>query len=365
MRSILTAACTLFSLCAFIQPMESAHKHATPSPFMKGCLVKSSRFDRWVGKTITKLNSNSSIVNTTAGPIQYSWHGRGPVILSIHGGFGGYDQGLVVADSFVKDGFSILSVSRPGYLGTPLPPLAPNVEFTAAQQADYIVAILDTLNISQVVALGFSAGGPVAFELAKRYPTKVTALVLESIGQQPGDSPVYEMLSGILSQPTLPDFATYLLYQSIQIDYYSVAKFVLAQDTTIMGAALADRTRYVASHSCQYKLLKRLLASTIPVSPRLPGILNDFLGVNYWGGPNFVPAGFTVPTIIVQALDDDSGYYPDAQYVNAQIAGSQLITVQESGHFVWLGERAREWQKQVVEFLKGHIPAGSFKPDSA
>lgn len=346
--------CILFTVCFFfsIEGIEAS-------------VIKSSRFDRWVGKTVTKLNENSYLVQTALGPVEYAWHGEGPVIVSVHGGFGGYDQGLAVADFFVKEGYSILAVSRPGYLRTPLPPLLPNVEFTPAQQADIIAALLDALNIPEVVALGFSAGGPVAFEFAKRYPTKAKALVLESISQQPGDSPLYEVMGSILTQPVLPDLAAYFLYESIQIDFYSVLKQALSQDTALTGDPLATRTRYVMAHSNQYKLLKKLLKSMKPISARLPGILNDFLGVNYWEGPNFNPTGFTVPTVIVQSVDDVSGYFPGAQSVNNRIVGSQLIPVLESGHFIWLGPQTKVWQAQVAEFLEAYKPVGFYKPDSA
>lgn len=359
MKSILLALCTVLALSFAVH----ADDQAMASPFMKSCLLKSSRFDRWVGKTTKYLFEKSSVAQTVAGPVQYVWHGNGPVILSLHGGFGGWDQGLLIADNFVKDGFSVLAISRPGYLGTPLPGIF--TEFTPAQQADLIIALLDALNIPQVISLGFSAGGPVAFELARRYPGRVTALVLESIGQQPGDSLGYALLAGVLTQPVLPDFLSYMLYQSMRVDLYSVAKETLAQDTFLAAGPLAARTRFVVSHSTQYKFLKNIVMSTFPISPRLPGILNDFLGVNYWEGPAFNPAGFNIPTVIVQAVDDNNGYLPDALNVSAQIVGSQLIPVQESGHFIWLGPNTNAWQKQVAEFMNAHRPSGSFKPDSA
>lgn len=360
MKYLLSLLCVLFTFCA-----PSAHSAENVSPWAKGCLVKSSRFDRWVGKSSRKLTENSYIVQTSLGPIQYAWHGKGPVLLSIHGGFGGYDQGLVIADSFVKEHYSVLAVSRPGYLDTPLISLAPSIEFTPAQQADLIAALLDALNIPNVVALGFSAGGPVAFELAKRHSDKVTALVLESIGAQPNDSLISVILTPLLSQPTLLDFTAFTVYQSSQADIYSTAKFMLSQDTTLTGTPLGTRVRYVATHGYQYRLLKKFLASTLPVTSRLAGILNDLLGANYWGNPVFDPAGFTVPTIIVQSVDDSNGYYSNALNVSARIPGSSFIPVQETGHFLWFGPNTSDWQHEVVDFLLEHRPEGSFKPDCA
>ena len=47
--------------------------------------------------------------------------GDGYPVLVIHGTMGGYDQGLLVAKPVIDAGFQVISVSRFGYLGSPLP----------------------------------------------------------------------------------------------------------------------------------------------------------------------------------------------------------------------------------------------------
>lgn len=66
------------------------------------------------------------------------------------------------------------------------------------------------------------------------------------------------------------------------------------------------------------------------------------------------PAQYSLPTLIIQAINDSNGYYPTAQSVHADLPTSQLISVKESGHFIWLGPTTKQWEKQLFAFLKAH-----------
>jgi pimeloyl-ACP methyl ester carboxylesterase len=99
------------------------------------------------------------IAGTAKGKVEFDLtEGDGPVVLSVHGGLGGADQGRLNADWLAGQGYRILSPSRPGYLGTPLDSGA-----TVEDQAGLLAALLDTLNIGQVALMAHSAGGPVAY----------------------------------------------------------------------------------------------------------------------------------------------------------------------------------------------------------
>ena len=123
-------------------------------------------FERWMKQTLEQLYSQSEVIDTASGPIEFKKKGSGPVVLCLHGGFGGYDQALLLGDHLVKQGFTVLAPSRPGYLRTPL-----FVRQTPEQQADAMVSLLDTLKMSKVGIIGFSSGCPVAFQIALRILT--------------------------------------------------------------------------------------------------------------------------------------------------------------------------------------------------
>ena len=108
----------------------------------------------WKRNLLRALNENSEVATTSRGEIEYVLKGSGPVILFLHGSPGGYDQGTVDMEMWTDAGFSLLSISRPGYLRTPL-----STGETFEEQADAIEALLETLEISKVAIIGASGGG--------------------------------------------------------------------------------------------------------------------------------------------------------------------------------------------------------------
>lgn len=321
--------------------------------------AREDKFEKWLRKTTKELDEKGQIVHTALGDIQVVINGHGPVVIALHGGFGGWDQGELVASNIANNGFQVVIPSRVGYLSTPIATNPILLEETnAAQQADQLVALLDALNIPKAIFLGFSAGAPVAYEFGLRHPERTNAVVLECIGASPSeDGFFYAILGAILATQTDDvDYTTYLLHISLKEDYYSNAVEFLPADTSLTGSALQVRNNYVLNHISQYNFLREMLKATIPLSPRLLGTLNDFLGVEYWTD-TFTPptlAQYSLPTLIIQAINDSNGFYPTAQSVHADLPTSQLISIEESGHFIWLGPFTKQWEKQLIAFLKIH-----------
>lgn len=315
------------------------------------------KFEKWLKKTTEKLDEEGKVIHTALGDIQVVIKGHGPVVLVLHGGFGGWDQGELVASNIEKQGFRVVIPSRVGYLSTPITTNPILLEETnAAQQADQLVALLDALNISKVIVLGFSAGAPVAYEFGLRHPNRTNAVVLECIGANPGeDASFYAVLGAVLATETeTVDYITYLLHISLKEDYYSAAVQFLPADTSLTGSALEKRNQYVLHHTSQYNFLREMLKATIPISPRLLGTLNDFIGVPYWTTTYTppTPAQYSLPTLIIQAINDSNGYYLTAQSVHADLPTSKLISIKTSGHFIWLGPYTKQWEEQLFDFLK-------------
>ncbi|WP_239661913.1 MULTISPECIES: alpha/beta fold hydrolase [Rothia] len=80
-----------------------------------------------------------------------------PVILSLHGIYGGYDQAFENVRELSKH-YRIIAPSRFGYPGS-----AVAGEGSPKEQAAALMALLDILNIEQVYVLGASAGGTPLF----------------------------------------------------------------------------------------------------------------------------------------------------------------------------------------------------------
>lgn len=122
---------------------------------------------------------------TALGVIEYVDVGEGPVVVTIHGAMGGYDQSLFLAQTIGGPGYRYLAISRPGYLGTPI-----SAGKSPAQQADLIAALLDTLGIATAGIMGVSGGGPSAVHFGLRHADRCNGLVLVSTCADKVDMPI-------------------------------------------------------------------------------------------------------------------------------------------------------------------------------
>ena len=96
-----------------------------------------------------------------------------PTILFLHGG--GLDHSVWALQTryFAYHGRNVLAVDLPGHGLTAGPPLG-----TIPAMADWVMALLDALDIRDAALAGHSMGSLVAFDAAARYPSRVTALAL-------------------------------------------------------------------------------------------------------------------------------------------------------------------------------------------
>lgn len=309
-------------------------------------------FDRWAKHTTEKLNSESSVILTASGPIEYVKKGSGPVVLCLHGGFGGYDQAILIGENIKKHGFTVLAPSRPGYLRTPL-----SVGQTPEQQADAMINLINALGIDKVGVVGFSSGCPVAFQMALRYPNKVWGLALECLGAQADQGPIYELLIDLAQIDPLADFSSWLLYLATRSDFRGTAEFILTLDNNMPEAQQYERSHYVLKHSSQTEFLKKLIHSSIPLSSRKNGLNNDISNLNPWLTPSYIGLYSLVktPTMIIESINDSNGNYQEAIFVSQQM-NAELVSVANTGHFIWIGNRTKKWQTLLTRFLKTNSP---------
>ena len=122
---------------------------------------------------------------TALGVVEYIEIGDGPVVVSIHGAMGGYDQSLILAQTIGNVGYRYIAMSRPGYLGTPM-----SSGQTSEQQGDLIAALLDMLCIAKAGVIAVSGGGPSAVQFGLRHSDRCAGLVLVSTCADKVDTPI-------------------------------------------------------------------------------------------------------------------------------------------------------------------------------
>ncbi len=115
--------------------------------------------------------------------IYFESYGHGPALLAIGGVPGG-------ASEYRKPGpllgqhFRFLAYDRRGTLRSTG---RPDHDMDMEQQCDDIIAVLDTVNEESVIVFSACAGGSIAFELAMRHPSRVSAVIAH-------EPPFFELL---------------------------------------------------------------------------------------------------------------------------------------------------------------------------
>ena len=276
------------------------------------------------------------VAQTAAGPIEYTLLGQGPVVLRLTGSMddcesSGGNDGLLTA------GFSILTPSRPGYSGTPLP-----AGRTAPEAADAMAALMDTLGISSVDVIAESSGGPTAIYLAAQHPTRVRKLVLK------------EAISKHMRDVDPKGFETRKKFYASQYGYMRYMLKILAR---VAPRSLARVTMNIFGSHNPDEAVKRMSKADID------GISNFYLR---WG-PSWGRAAsndmdqttedaalnaIRAVTLIVHSRSDSAIPFAIAQYSHANIPGSELWESPSWGHMT-TGPEAAGVDARVVQFLKG------------
>lgn len=307
-------------------------------------------FDAWVKAEVARQDEivKSPLIATTAkGPVEYARIGEGPVILAIHGGPGGYDQGLLLFEWVTKSGFSLIAPSRPGYLGTPV-----SSGKSPAEQADLYAALLDTLGIDKVAVVCGSAGGPSGYEFAIRHPERVTALVAaDAVVSQyfvPANAgPVAQAL--FLSGPgekLISYFTKHYPKQSMQ-------EF-LRQESVLRPEQIDFQVEAALKDPLQVRLLLRFSRSMSEYPKRRAGVDNDLDGLSKLDD---LPVGkITCPVFIIHGTHDGDVLFYHGVYAWENIPNVEKMWVREGSHLcAWISPQVRDIHARIVSFLKSHM----------
>lgn len=291
---------------------------------------------------------NLQTVTTSHGPVEYDMYGtKGPVILSIHAGLGGADQGRLLASWLQGDGFRILSPSRPGYLNTPLASGK-----TAEEQADLLVALLDALHIDKVGIMAASAGGPVAYTFAERYPERVWALV--SIDSVSRNDP-HTHSSSALQTAFMNAIGQKLTKLTANISLQSMVSGTLDETSLFTSEQKAQRTAYIMNTPHTRALFKAMLDTTFPYDKRTVGTDNDAAQAR--AIQSLPLEQIKVPTFIIHGTQDGDVPLYDGVYACEHIPGAQCYWMEHDDHLgFWLSPEAGKAQDVARAFLWRHAP---------
>lgn len=283
-----------------------------------------------------RLAAGGSVAQTACGPIEYSSQGTGPAVLVIHGSGGGYTQaggfGRLLADA----GYQVITMSRFGYLRTPMPPDA-----SAQAQADAHACLLDALGVPAATAFGASAGAPSAMQFCLRHAQRCTALVLlVPAAYAPGRD-------GQATAPPSP-FMQFVFDRVLASDF-AVWSLIRLQPELLVETLLATpREVFRRSSERERRRALAMLDDIFPVSLKAQGLQNDARICTAM--PRYALERITVPLLAISVEDDRFGTYASARYIAEQVPGARLVSYPTGGH-VWLGHDA-EVRQELLTFLR-------------
>ncbi|OEF97193.1 hypothetical protein BHF68_05755 [Desulfuribacillus alkaliarsenatis] len=274
-----------------------------------------------------RVSDGSNILVTKNGEIEYSIEGEGIPVLMIHGAGGGYDQGLLMGQTFLGEGYKLIAVSRFGYLGSPFAD-----ESTVENQAKLYADLLEHLSIDRVTILGVSAGGPSALQFAYDYPDKSAALILVSaVSMFMGDEiPIStKIVNGIQKS----DFAYWLViktFRNIFLDLIGVSQEVYSN----------------LNHNDK-EFVDKMLEYMHPMSPRRPGNIHE---ANIRPMSGEAMGELSVPTMILHAKDDTLVTFEHAEFYHKHIDHSELAAFDSGGH--GMASELKSIRKYIKDFLE-------------
>jgi len=278
------------------------------------------------------------------GPLEYAIVGEGPYILCFHGGPGGYDQSALTFDMFADAGFSLICVSRSGYLRTPL-----STGKTIPEQADAATLLLDALGIDKVFVMGASAGGPPTYEFAIRHPERTKAIVV---------------IDGVSRKYLMPDQAGRvpqalflsdpgLKFSLMLGDLFpgSVVKEIIQTEGRLSKAEMMARVGHIMGDEKKVDYVLKLFHSMYPYSRRKEGTENDLL--NYSRISALPVEQIKAPALIIHGTADADVDFGDGLYAAGAIQGAEHFWIEKGTHLCfWVSPEAKEAQQAAIDFLR-------------
>lgn len=295
---------------------------------MLACLIVIvAVFIRWRAHETVRLESQSDLIETSHGLIEYSSFGEGPVVLVLHGTIGGYDQGLTLAKMLATNDYRFISVSRPGYLRTPL-----STGPSFAEQADAYAALLDELEIDQVAIMAISGGGPPALQFALRHPTRIWGMVMIATNSEVNADEQSKTPTPNSSETNPPpawlldlifsDFLGWLLTNG--------AKW---QPQWILPALVGEEyTAAVLNDPAKYQLYLGLVNSFSLTSQRRIGSFND--GAQFVLHTGYPFENILAPMLILHGTKDAQDIRIQQQYLDETVPLSKYLEIEGGTHFM-------------------------------
>ncbi len=309
-------------------------------------------FRKWKKELQHTLDSNSRVITTSVGAIEYALVGEGPTIIAIHGAPGGYDQGIFAMRDWVDEGYSVLAISRPGYLKTPL-----NTGPSFEEQAEVIRVLMDSLDIQKAAIIGSSAGGPVALVLSLQYPKRVWALGLicaVTLPYRAENNWLNKVVGRLFASNLLLDIGVWLFDVLTRYRTSYSLKRMFKENSSSSKFQINERVKHTLDNPNQIAWYKEFIRTACPLTPRKDGLENDMEILQHANIPNL--ENITAPTLIFHGKADRVLPFSHAEHAASLIPNAKLVSFDNIGHVIWIGDHLEQMKQEISSFLQEHHP---------
>ena len=274
------------------------------------------------------------LLQTSRGTIEYRHDMHGSLTVLILNGGHTTAAMRTGEDYFVSRGYSILSVSRPGYGGTDTALSETYGEFEQATNE-----LLEQLGIERVILVGISAGGRAAMRFAELHPDSVDKLVLMSaVSFKKWPSQSTRMAARITFNPVLEHVTWAVMRWLLRRWSRKIVSYLFQQLTTL------DARDVLASYPPSSI---DAIASMFMQFRSGSGFMNDISRRLMKGNPETI----TQPTLILHSKYDGSVPLDHPLHTAKQIKHAVLSINNTESHVMWLSPRWMEVENTLDEFL--------------
>ena len=297
---------------------------------------------RWSDTLMRSLGERSAVLRTPHGHVEVASEGSGTPVVVLHGGPGGFDQGLAWCRHLSDRGCLVLAPSRPGYLRTPL-----QSGRSPEDQADLYAAMLDALGIERAAILAFSSGGPSAVHFAARHPARTRALLLDAAVLGASTPPINRMQRAVIESR----WVVWLSYQlATRWPSLTVRVAVGGASRGLSRSAKRSATRWITSDTARLRALQEQLASIAPRQHRAAGWRNDETNERDLAPLPF--ASVSAPTLIAQGANDAIVPVDHATNAAKRIENAELVLVEEGHHLLSMSRDYRRVASRQLELAQ-------------
>jgi 3-oxoadipate enol-lactonase len=201
---------------------------------------------------------------------------------------------------------------------------APETGYTMAEYADDLAALLDVVGAEQVVVCGLSMGGYIAFELYRRHPDRVRALVLANT-RAGGDS-----ADGRAGRDAM------------------IAR-IRRDGPAFLADAMLPRLLAPASLQTEPEVVRRVRAMVS--AQRADGLVGALTAMRDRADSSALLPTISVPTLVIAGSDDQLIPAAEARVMAEAIPNAHFATIPGAGHLAPI-EQAVNTARVIREFLE-------------